>query len=798
MQMGNLWRRPDREDRKTRRSSYRIVITVLLAMFPLLAFSDVATADDVTLKNGLRLRGTALRVGGMSNATTKANNRGPVPSTGFWMIDDGVRRYFVHNRQVRGAEEAADLGAIVSFKMKQEKRGRSIGFATVGSFGSVQPFDEYGRRTVTLATQKGMVPIVQAITEIRPDYCVVESLTHAWEYKLDTQSIPAAVLTSLIEKSSNRDDPAELKAAVLFYVQSKLYEQAQAELQHMKARFPDLGDWCDEYQRQLEEFIARRAMNEIERRQLAGQHNLAMYFAKQFPSGRVSADVSQRAQDVLQDYEQALLDRDRVVMLLDLLQAEVSQEQAQRLTSLRAIVQDELQYELMERLEPFLRASEDETLPADQKLALAYSGWLLGNDQAIVDLDEAIRLWDARFQILEYLRNERNPQRDEEILQALRGIESISIERVATMLRHLPLPFDPVAQETGKVIPVEIPEQGTDPLIRYSIMLPPEYSPAHRYPLLVVLRSERNSAESAIQLWAGSAEQPGWAQRRGYIVIAPEYCSDDAVVHRPGVIDHRTILRSIQHVRKRYRVDSDRIFLTGHGMGGDACFDVAMSNPGIFAGVIPINGGGGWIAKAYSGNGPDDAWYIVGGERDRNLLDANAGFLNDMMRRGQNVVYCEYKARGFEAYTEEQERIFEWMQIQRRVPLKEFRKWSGGSVRKADNSFSWLEAGGIQDQYFPAIDWDSPNPKLPLPRPYKGEISAGGLSVGIRINVTHPGTTTTIRLSPEIFNFDNRCEIHVNTRNVFRDYIKPSIEAMITDVRERGDREQLFWARLEL
>ncbi|HWL08955.1 MAG TPA: hypothetical protein VNQ76_11140 [Planctomicrobium sp.] len=770
-----------------------IVLGVLFLSLPVMV-----CADDVILKNGLRLSGTAFRVGGMTNSTTRDNNRGPVPSTAFWVIDDGVRRYFVHMKQVQANEEVADLGAIVSFKMKQERKGRTVDFSTVGSFAKIEPFNEFGRRTVTLATPKGMVPVTQALSEIRPDYGLLESSTHAWEYKIDTRTIPPEVLTSYIGKTSNRDDPAERKAAVLFYVQSQLYEQAQEELRLISERFPDLHDWCEEYKIRLEELIARRAIGEIERRQMAGQHQLAMYFARQFPMGRISSDVSQRAQDVLHDYEQALQARDQVIMLLDVLQAEVSEEQARRLTSMRAILLDELQYELMERLEPFLRVSEDNTLPADQKLALAYSGWVLGNDQAVTSLDEAIRLWDARFQILEYLRTEQNPLRDEEILKELSGIESINIQRVATMLRHLPLPNNPVVPEPGTVTQVEIPETGNVPAIQYSIMLPPEYNPAHRYPVLVVLRSERNSYESAIRLWAGDQSRPGWAQRRGYIVIAPHYCPDDAVVHNPGAIDHRTIFHSIDHVRKRYRVDSDRIFLTGHGMGGDACFDVSMSNPGVFAGVIPINGNGAIIGRAYRRNAPFDAWYIVAGERDRNLLETNAVFLNDMMRRGQNLVYCEYKSRGFESYAEEQERIFEWMQNQRRMSLKEVTTWDAGTLRIADNHFYWMQAKGLSDHHFPAIEWNAAAPRLPTIRSYKAHISPGGPTVGVRMTISHPGKATTIWLTPEIFNFDYRCEVNVNSRSVYRDYIKPSIEAMLTDVRNRGDRERLYWARLDL
>jgi hypothetical protein len=37
----------------------------------------------------------------------------------------------------------------------------------------------------------------------------------------------------------------------------------------------------------------------------------------------------------------------------------------------------------------------------------------------------------------------------------------------------------------------------------------------------------------------------------------------------------------------------------------------------------------------------------------------------------------------------------------------------------------------------------------------------------------------------------------VNLKYVLNDYVKPSIKALLSDVRQRGDREWLYWARLD-
>lgn len=744
----------------------------------------VSFADDLELRNGAVLKGTARRVATM---TTNVSGTSKPTDAPIWMVDDGVRRFFTHRRNVSRYTESGAGGANVSFKMKHERGGRTSGFSNIGGLVAVQPFDEYGRRTVKLPTQKGMVDIIQGIGLIRPDFAVVESLTHVWEYSVDTSTVPPDVIQSLIRRTSNQDDPAERKAAVLFYLQAQMYDQAREELGLLSQRFPDLAEWCQEYERRVGEFIALRAINEIERRQEAGQHQLAMQFAQKFPEEYVSADVWQRSQDVVRGYQQAMIDRDRILLLLDTLQADLPEPQFTRLSAMRALLRDELSYETLSRLEPFLRTADDDSLTSDAKLALAYSGWLLGGSGAVVNLEETIRLWDARFLVLDFLRSQDDPYREEELLKELDAIEGMSLERLAQMVQNLPLPFEPPAVSPGTPTVIEMTQSGEDPPRRYTIMLPPEYHPARSYPLLVVLRGEQFSFETAVNWWGGDAARPGWAQRRGYIVLAPHYCAEDATGFDAANPLRDTVLESIVHARKRFQIDSDRIFLTGHGMGGDASFDIGMAHPDIFAGVIPVGGICPQHCRQMRENGPATSWYVVQGEKDRGLMDKNAFVLGAMMKVGQDVICCEYKERGFESYHEEQERIFGWMQFLRRATQKDVGDWSIQNFRRTPSRYHWLQARqvpeGVED----------------LNRPVRFEAQAreGGGAAGT-LRVSHPGRATTLWLSPDFVNFDKKYDIHVNHKLVSRQFFQPSLEAMLSDLRERGDRQRLYWARVDL
>ncbi|WP_437204287.1 hypothetical protein [Planctomicrobium sp. SH664] len=768
----------------------------------LLALARISPADEIILKNGLSLRGNAIDVAGMTLAVAKFNRPDKTDlDTSFIMLDDGVRCYFVHKRQVAQRIAEQELSRYVNYKIEHQKQARTSGLGVVGGFQVLQPFDQFGRREIRLNASGREFQLLQEITELRPDFARIQTSKFVWDFCLDTRILPPELVQRLIEKNSDREDPAERKAALQFYLQAEMFPEALSELDRLLERFPELASWAERPREEIYELQARRGIHEIQRRRDAGQHRLAYQIARQFPTEHVSADVQREAREVVEEYDQALSDRDQILMQLDMLQAELPEEQSQRLHSIRATLINELHYESLPRLKPFLQVAEETDISSRQKLALAYSGWLLGSENAIEDLDATLRLWNARFLAIEYLRNEKDSLRDTEILKQLDGIEGINVPRLAQMIPYLPLPVE--APSTVPVVPqvIDLPPVEGQPGGQYTIALPPEYNPAHEYPLLIELKGEGRTYEQAVKWWMGDEDYPGWAQRRGYIVLAPHYCSESATEFNGNAIEHAIVLQSIDHARKRFRIDSNRIFLAGHGMGGNACFDIAFSHPHIFAGAIPFTGYCHQVCPIYYKNAPDLAWYVVGGERDRDTRDVNAPTINRMMRAQYDVVYCDYKSRGYETYHEEQGRIFDWMQTHRRAPLKNFAKFEAKTLRASDNEFYWFRSNQLPDVLFQPILWDQQQRKVP--RLFEGTITASANIDPNRPKVTaiyvkHPGKGMTIWLSPELYDFDSRCDVHFNGRTLHSDYVKPSAQALLNDLRERGDRQRLFWGRLDL
>ncbi len=755
---------------------------------------STARGDTVPLKGSVILRGIAVRVPGLNLRTAQQNNGGPTANNPIVLVDDGVRLYFVPRWLVPEIREEDDLASLVRIKIDQRKTTRTSGPEVIGGFKDVRPFNEFGHGMVTLGLRNKDLDISLGITELRPDYARVEALNYSWQFAISLASLPPETLRAILQRGIDPEKEEDRKSLVLFYVQAEMYPEASRELASVMADFPSLKEWGAGLQPRIAEGFALKGMNEIQRRIAAGQHALAYQYAQAFPTEQVSADVSRQAREIVLQYEQALDSRTRVLMRLDELQGKLKPELADQLRPLRAQLADELHYDTLPRLAAFIRSERDPDLKPEQQLALAYSGWVLGESAAILELPETLRLWEARYLALEYLREEKNPPRQEELLAKLRAVEGTTPEKLVQMVPQLPLPFDApdVTPRQVQTIQITEPMNPGDP-VEYSVILPPEYSPYRRYPALVVMHDSGKSPEEELRWWAGTPGQDGWAARRGYITIAPTYLGEGATAYQHDPESHRIIIETLLDARKRFAIDSDRVTIAGHGSGGDAVFDMATAHPDLFAGAVPICGHSFRSASYLRRNAPDISWYVVSGDREPpNIMMDNARDLNDMMNQRHRVILCEFKSRGFENYREELPRIFDWLETVVRPPLKESASFEAKTLRVTDNEFAWLTCSSFPSNTLRPPSWDTPGVK-PAPVVISGKITAGGT-----IYIVNPGRRSTLWLTRDLVDFDKRVTVHVNSSVRFRDFAQPDIAATLERLAITGDRQRPAWAKIDI
>lgn len=773
--------------KRLHRRSAPLVIALAFAVF--VVGPSSVPADRLTLKSGIVLEGTSLgvdRVEGRVSVSDRPDKKYPLQ-----MVETGMRRVFVPTGQLASPiERESIIGQYETFPLKQRRTNRQVMLSTVGLPSKVTRFDQHGRRRVTFNTARGPLDVVQGITEIGPKYCRVEGLSHVWEFGVATTSIEPEMLDAMIHSATDQQNPDHRRAIILFYIQAELYPQAEREMAQFLTEFPDFEAKIENIRETLREHQARRVLYELQQRQSAGQYRLAYLAAKQFPEAGLGAEVQRQVTDLVRAYES---DRNNAEFLLARLgDLEAGLEDAElrgELASWRAVIRNEIDMDSLQRLTAFRNLHDDDTLTARERIALAYSGWLLGNADALTDLDAARRLWTARYLVEDYLRAGGEDER-RRIALDLKNLESVTVERVLAMLPMLDLPI-----ETPHLVPgdhLHIEADSAIGKVNYSVLLPLEYNPRRKYPAVVSLRPAERSTDDMLTWWGGSREKPLQSQRRGYIVIAPEYADEDQKHHDYSARTREYVEAALFDARKRFRIDSDRVFLSGHGMGADAAFDIGMSRPHLFAGVIPIAGAIDGHCINYWKNAEHLAWYVVSGELDQNRLERNPLVLNNMLRNSFDMQYVEYVGRGYESFYAEIHRIFDWMDAHQRVnAVKEF---DGHVMRAADDQFYWIQA----DSYLPIVsNIVVPTRHAPAAtgrgkrRPtFQFEV-LDGLSA-TTVSVSIPARQFTLWFSPDIVDFQREMKIRVSGKIKFKGFPRPELATLLEDLRVRGDREKPF------
>lgn len=328
-----------------------------------------------------------------------------------------------------------------------------------------------------------------------------------------------------------------------------------------------------------------------------------------------------------------------------------------------------------------------------------------------------------------------------------------------------------------------------EPDVVYHVQTPPEYHAARRYPCVITLHGSGSKPLQQLSWWAGdfdpkSGLRLGQASRQGYIVIAPEWARPSQTKYEYTAREHSAVLYALRDACRRFSIDTDRVFLSGHSMGGDAAWDIGLAHPDLWAGVLPVVATADKYVAHYWENGKNTAFYFVCGEMDGDRMQTNSRDLDRYLKRvGYDVMVVEYQGRGHEHFHDEIHHMFDWMNLHKRNFV--VREFKCAAMRPWDNFYWWAEVSG-----FPARTMVAPA-AWPAASARAAAIE-GKILENNSIRLDSAAAQTTIWLSPEFVDLDKRVMINGKSQAVV-----PSLEVMLEDVRTRADRQHPFWAKAE-
>ncbi len=788
----------------------RFAVPLVVGLVILLGFAESgrSVAATILLDDGRVLVGKLGQTSGVADDPFQPGpSAGAIRTTPILIIDDGLRRTYLHKTAIREILDEADVPMIrIPVWQNHAERGSSIGI--VGQPLRVTPFDEFGRRIYELPTPAGPIAVVQGVTEITPVYTRVRGLradprSYIWDLRIATSSLPRETLALILKNAVPKNDLDARLQVVRLYLQSKRYRDARRELEQVQTDFAGRADTQEEGFkddiRQLRQLAAESLLDEIELRRSAGQHQLVRTLLERFPADGVAGDTLQKIRELLDEDDDRQAERRQVLERLSTIAAKLNEPASRKAAEqIVAEITERLSEATRNRLTAFRQLAQGDALKPEELAALALSGWLMGTNRAMDNLPVALSLVGVRDNVSKYLAESDLAIR-ESLFLAIRDAEGATVERVADLLRLMEPPLElPANAMIGPRCYELIAGQG-EGRVRYRVQLPPEYDPLRSYPAIVTLPPIGGAADRALDAqldyWAGRRVpdfgRGGQAMRQGFIVIAIEWSTPNQLGYGYTAGEHAAVLMALRDAMRRLAIDSDRIFLTGHGAGGDLAWDVALAHPDAWAGVLPMLA----VADRYCGwywkNGEHVPWRLVNGELDAGKVARNSREFDRYLRPRFDTTVIEYRGRGYEPFSDEILRAFDWMSRKRRgAPPEEF---ECATMRPWDNYFWWIEVEGLPEKSVvtPAA-W-------PPKRGVRAAKIRGRKYSGNKLGVFARVDKVTVWLSPDLVNFDEPIEIEWNGRRLTErnTQIRPDLRVLLEDARTRADRRQPYWAKVE-
>lgn len=776
-----------------------------LAALCAMALDGSARAQQlIVFKDGFAIDGRIKQESGI--ITDKATGAVfSIPASGKpHYVDDGVRAIFFSPYQLAGAEnDIPKQPDYVKLNLSGFTPSTPITPSEVEKIGD---WNERWERTVTLNTlptptkQAGRLTVTQRISLLTPEVMCVTTHLHKWVCYYKTRELDPQVVRDLVTgflDKKHEDKPFERQAKVCkFLQQAGFLEQAEIELNAMLKKYPEQKSAIEPQLDNIKRIQAVQFVEGLERSYKAGLHvdvseKLARY-AKMNLENLLIEKLQLKVQEIKNKYDGAAEKLKEARQLLVNFGDRAVFGKRDFYKDAAAAIVEELSQDNVDRLETFIsqakdfeRALADKRKPdqsADEVMAFALTGWMRGSNAAERNPAVAIQQWEIRKALVDFQGSD-DPGVRKKKLEWLKS-SGISVDEVMQILRKLPPPDAP------STLPVKGATLQAPNGTSYVIQLPRGYHPGRAWPVMMVLHSSAEKPAEALDRWSDLAAQ------NGYILVAPRWAKGFKVEYQYTAVEHAAVLDTLRDLRRRFQIDSDRVFLFGLEQGGEAAFDIGLAHPDQFAGVIPMGAVPRYYAYRYWSNARFLEMYIVYG--DAMSLDHTKhmqAFFKDFLLNDFPGILVQYKGRKAEWFGAEAATIFDWMNRKKRafpirdlgIATREFK-----TQRVTDNQFYWLSTSFVLPGRlaWPAV-WDKQKTK---PATLAAAIFSADNSVRVD---AHGVGQVTIWFAPKMLNYGEDVAVKLNDAFVFRKKIVPSLETLLENLQQTGDRQRLYFAKLD-
>jgi predicted peptidase len=195
----------------------------------------------------------------------------------------------------------------------------------------------------------------------------------------------------------------------------------------------------------------------------------------------------------------------------------------------------------------------------------------------------------------------------------------------------------------------------------YLLFLPEDYGKTDKaWPLILFLHGAGESGNDLAKVKAhGPPKIVETKKDFPFIVVSPQSPKRG---WQPDAL-----LALLDEVVSKYKVDQDRVYLTGLSMGGFGTWALAAAHPDRFAAIVPICGGGDpKTAERLKGL---PMWVFHGAKDNVVPLARSEAMVNAVKAAGGNPKFTVYPEAGHDSWTKtyDNPELYQWLLEQKRT-----------------------------------------------------------------------------------------------------------------------------------
>jgi predicted peptidase len=200
---------------------------------------------------------------------------------------------------------------------------------------------------------------------------------------------------------------------------------------------------------------------------------------------------------------------------------------------------------------------------------------------------------------------------------------------------------------------------------KYVLFVPYEYQGDKPYPLIVYLHGSGEGGtdgQKPVRVGLGPAIRKR-EKTFPFLALFPQTRRSDWDANAE---DSQRALAILDEVQQTYRVDPQRVYLTGMSSGGDGTWGFAIKDPRRWAAIVPVCGEGD---PREAGKVKDiPCWYFMGSADSPTDVKLARAMVEALKAAGADLTYTEYPGLGHgiwdKAYGTPE--LYEWLLKQRR------------------------------------------------------------------------------------------------------------------------------------